>query len=155
MTTCITTNKFLFAFFAMIFLTSISLLANVAPADELICGKWESSEKNLVVQVYKEDNKFKAEIVWFNPGGGKPMEDCVDLHNPDVSLRCRKVLGMSVLLDMVYKPESNSWEDGTIYDAKNGRQWNASINIDKNGLLNVKGYWHFKFIGRTLTFRRM
>jgi uncharacterized protein (DUF2147 family) len=62
---------------------------------------------------------------------------------------------MSVLSDMNYKAETNSWEDGTIYDAKNGRQWNASINIDKDGLLKVKGYWHFKFIGKTLTFRRV
>jgi uncharacterized protein (DUF2147 family) len=149
------TNKFLFIFFPMILLTSINLSANVVPPEELICGKWESSEKNLVVQVYKENNKFKAEIIWFNPGGGKTMEECVDLHNPDVSLRCRKVLGMSVLVDMCYKSNTNSWEDGTIYDAKNGRQWNASINIDKDGSLKVKGYWHFKFIGRTLTFRRV
>ena len=41
MTTCINTSKFLFVFFAMFFLTSINLSANVAPAEEMICGKLE------------------------------------------------------------------------------------------------------------------
>ena len=42
-----------------------------------------------------------------------------------------------------------------IYDSKNGRDWNASACIDKSGMLKVKGYWHFKFIGRTMTFNRV
>ncbi|MDB5011423.1 MAG: hypothetical protein JWQ06_2212, partial [Mucilaginibacter sp.] len=42
-----------------------------------------------------------------------------------------------------------------IYDAKNGREWDASAYIDKNGELRVTGYWHLKFIGRTMSFTRI
>jgi uncharacterized protein (DUF2147 family) len=62
---------------------------------------------------------------------------------------------MSVLRDLTCHPETNSWENGIIYESKNGREWNASIYIDKNGALKVKGYWHFKFIGKTMTFSRV
>ncbi|MDB4904744.1 MAG: hypothetical protein JWQ63_4025 [Mucilaginibacter sp.] len=62
---------------------------------------------------------------------------------------------MEVLRDLIYDADTNSWEDGMIYDAKHGRDWNASAHIDKNGFLKAKGYWHFKFIGQTMTFRRM
>jgi uncharacterized protein (DUF2147 family) len=56
---------------------------------------------------------------------------------------------------MEYEPKSNSWENGKIYDAKNGREWDASAYIDKSGELKVIGFWHFKFIGRTMTFVRV
>jgi len=147
--------KFLFACFSLSFFTGIKQPANVAAPAEQICGKWESSEKNLAVQVYKEDNKFKAKIIWFVNTGGKSLDTWTDVNNPDESLRSRKILGMSVLTDLCYKSCSNSWEDGMIYDAQHGRDWNASAYIDKSGLLKVKGYWHFKFIGKTMTFIRM
>jgi len=62
---------------------------------------------------------------------------------------------MNILNDMVYKPKSNSWEDGKIYDAKSGHEWDASARIESNGELRVIGYWHLKFIGRTMVFRRV
>jgi uncharacterized protein (DUF2147 family) len=102
-----------------------------------------------------QDNKFRAKIIWFNGGNLAKMGARTDIRNPDTSLRNRKILGIEVLRDLIYDADTNSWEDGMIYDAKHGREWNASARIDKNGFLKAKGYWHFKFIGRTMTFRRM
>jgi uncharacterized protein (DUF2147 family) len=147
--------KFLLVLFSLGFFSGINPPSHIAPPSEQICGKWESSEKNLIVQVYCEDNKFKAKIIWFINSGGKPLDTWTDFRNPDESLRSRKILGMSVLNDLCYKPDTNSWEDGMIYDAEHGRDWNASAYIDKNGILKVKGYWHFKFIGKTMTFNRV
>jgi len=98
---------------------------------------------------------FKAKIIWFSQTGGRPMEYWTDRHNPDPALRSRKILGLSILRDLEYQPGSNSWENGIIYDSRHGREWNASAYIDDEGQLRVKGYWHFKFIGRTMTFRRV
>jgi uncharacterized protein (DUF2147 family) len=122
-----------------------------------VCGKWLSTDKNLEVQVYKENNSFKAKIIWFDDSDDKtkPMEIRTDTDNPDVNLRTRKVLGMSVLENLVYVPETNSWENGVIYDAKHGRYWDSSAYIDKHGLLRVKGYWHYKWIGKTLSFTKV
>ncbi len=88
-------------------------------------------------------------------GDPNDMDKWTDKHNPDPALRSRKILGLNILKDMVYHEDTNTWEDGTIYDARHGREWNASAYIDKNGLLRVKGYWHLKFIGRTMAFRRL
>jgi uncharacterized protein (DUF2147 family) len=147
--------KFLFIVFSLSFFKGTSQPVNIAAPSEQICGKWESSEKNLIVQVYNEDNKFKAKILWIVNTGGQSLDTWKDVNNPDESLRSRKILGMSVLNNLCYKSCTNSWEDGMIYDAQHGRNWNASAYIDKNGLLKVKGYWHFKFIGQTLTFKRI
>jgi uncharacterized protein (DUF2147 family) len=119
-----------------------------------ILGKWVSSDKKLIVQVYKEKDQFRAKIVWFNDDPSKPMEEWRDKHNPDPALRNRKIVGLEILNGLRYDEDSHSWEGGKIYDAQHGKQWDAAGYIDKDGSLKVKGYWHIKIIGRTMVFHR-
>jgi uncharacterized protein (DUF2147 family) len=133
----------------------ISKVVIAQPPANKVCGKWESTDKNLIVEVYKVNGDFKAKIIWFDDGSVEMMRACVDDKNPDKALRTRKVLGMDVLTGLVYQPATDSWENGMVYDAKHGREWNAAAYINKHGELKVRGYWHFKFIGRTLTFYRV
>lgn len=123
----------------------------------LICGKWQSSEKNLTVEVYPYKNTFKAKIIWFNGGvsKAKPMETISDVKNLDPALRNRKVLGLDVVENLVYNPSSNSWENGKIYEVQSGKYWSAAAYLDKTGVLKVKGYWKVKLIGKTMTFNRI
>ena len=131
-------------------------IATTSNCDQII-GMWMASEKNIVVQVYKDGDSFKASIVWFDDSDDKtkPMDERLDYKNPDKSLRTRKVLGMQVLKNLAYNASSNSWENGIIYDAKNGHEWNSCASIDKDGALKVTGYWHFKFIGKSIKFSRI
>jgi uncharacterized protein (DUF2147 family) len=147
----------MFKYLVLIFFINLGFSASVeaVPSAEQICGKWVSSEQNLIVQVYKEGDQFVAKIVWFKDDPSKPMGEWCDIKNPDPQLRTRRILGMNVLSELKYDPDKQSWEDGMIYDAKNGRQWNASAYIDKEGALKVKGFWHFKIFGKTMTFKRV
>jgi uncharacterized protein (DUF2147 family) len=122
-----------------------------------ICGKWASTEKNLVVEVYPYKNTFKAKIIWFTGGvsKAKPMETITDVKNPDPSLRTRKVLGLDVVENLVYSPKSDTWEGGKIYEVQSGKYWSAAAYLDKGGLLKVKGYWKMKLFGKTMTFKRV
>jgi uncharacterized protein (DUF2147 family) len=131
-------------------------IATTSNCDQII-GMWMASEKNIVVQVYKDGDSFKASIVWFDDSDDKtrPMDARLDYKNPDKTLRTRKVLGMQVLKNLEYKASSNSWENGVIYDAKNGHEWNSCASIDNEGVLKVTGYWHFKFIGKSMKFSRV
>jgi uncharacterized protein (DUF2147 family) len=119
-----------------------------------ICGKWMSSEKNLQVDVYKTGDEYKARIIWFRDDTSKPMDEWRDSHNPDPALRNRRILGMDVVRGLKYDKDNDSWEDGIVYDAKQGREWSAAAYIDEHGLLRVRGYWHFKLFGKTMVFKR-
>ena len=127
------------------------------PKANIICGKWMSSTKDLVVEIYPYKNTFKARIVWFSGGvsKAKPMETITDIKNPDASLRNRKVLGLDVVENIIYNADSNTWEGGKIYEVQSGKYWDAAARIDKSGLLKVKGYWHVKLLGKTITFQRV
>jgi uncharacterized protein (DUF2147 family) len=147
-------HSWLISFLTLFLLTKVQATPSV-PSKEAVCGKWETTDNSLIVNITLEKGQYKATMVWFRDTDGKPLDYWKDVHNPDPALRGRKLHGMSVLTGLKYHSDTNSWEDGTIYDSKHGKYWNAAAYIDKNGFLKVKGYWHFKFIGKTLTFRRI
>ncbi|TSJ44490.1 DUF2147 domain-containing protein [Mucilaginibacter corticis] len=120
-----------------------------------ICGKWESTDNNLIITITLHKGQYRAIIDWFSDTEGKPLDYWKDKRNPDPALRSRTIHGMNIIKQLRYDPESRTWEDGMIYDSKHGKEWNAAAYIGKKGLLHVRGYWHFKFMGKTMTFRRI
>ncbi|MCC8409854.1 DUF2147 domain-containing protein [Mucilaginibacter sp. UR6-1] len=139
--------------------TAITLLLtlNNTPQNngDAILGQWTSEDKKMVVEMYKQGNEYRGKMVWFKDDDSKPMNEWTDKHNPDEKLRNRKLLGMDVVTGLVYDRDSKSYNDGAIYEAKSGKTWNASAKLADKDVLKVKGYWHVKFIGRTMIFRRV
>ena len=131
--------------------------ASANPNPDAILGQWMSTRRNVKVQVYKEGNEFRGRVTWFKDSDdpSKPMATRTDEHNPDPKLRQRKVLGMQVLSRLKYNLKTDRWENGRIYDAKTGRTWSSVAYLDEEGVLNVKGYWQFEFIGKTMRFRKV
>ncbi|MDB5156168.1 MAG: hypothetical protein JWR50_875 [Mucilaginibacter sp.] len=149
-------NKLMFKFLILSFLTVFAPKHITINDADRICGKWISSNKDIIVQVYKDGNGFKGKMVWFkNIDNSKTMDEWTDKHNPNPALRNRKLIGMDILSTMNYVPQSDSWENGKIYDSQTGKEWSASVRISKEGALKVTGYWHLKFIGRTMSFTRV
>jgi uncharacterized protein (DUF2147 family) len=138
-----------------IFLFSQAIVAQSKEND--IVGKWMSIEGNLMVEVFKVNNIFKAKVLWFNDTDdkSKPYTIRTDEKNPDKALRNRKLLGLEVLHGLTYNVEDQKWEDGKIYDAKSGKTWDACIWMTEDHLLKIRGYWHFEFLGETMKFKRI
>ncbi len=135
-----------------VFCSSHSIAQNNADA---ILGQWISENKNCIVEVFKQADEFKAKVAWFNDKGKKPMNEWLDEKNPDKSLRSRKLIGMEVLNKLHYNTEDNVWEDGVIYDASSGKKWDSVVWLTKDNLLKVKGYWLFRFMSETRTFKKV
>lgn len=110
--------------------------------DEIL-GRWKATDKSVAVNIYKEGNNFKAKVIWFDErlGSGTPMNTRTDSHNPDVSLRNRKVIGMDILKNLRFNSENQRWENGKIYDASSGRTWDTFAEIKQDGQLFVRGFW--------------
>lgn len=132
------------------------LTTGILPQDR-ICGKWISEQENCIIQVYKNGNEYGAKLIWFDDSDdkNKPMNVRVDEKNPNKALQSRKLIGLDVADNLTYNPETNSWENGLIYDAKSGRTWSSAASVSREGLLKVTGYWKFKFIGKSMNFKRI
>ncbi len=133
-----------------------SVSSNRTYKEDAIIGRWMTIDKSLEVEVYKEDNNFKAKIIWFKvQDTTRPLNTRTDEQNPNPALRSRKWLGLEVLSQLKYNADDDEWQDGIIYDPKHGREWDSVAWINDSGLLKVKGYWGFKWISETLTFERL
>lgn len=135
---------------------SIALPAAPKNEEDKIIGKWVTEKKNLIVEVYKCGNEFKAKVVWFNDRDDRtrPLNARTDYQNPKPALRTRKIVGMDVLSQLTYSKDTMTWENGIIYDSRTGKEWNSCAYMTSDGRLCVKGYWHFKIFGKTMTFHR-
>ena len=143
-------------FFLILFLIFIIFLNSYAQNNSnAIIGKWMTTDNKLIVEVYRQNNDYKAKIIWFKDVNDKAMHERLDEKNPDKALRNRKWIGMEVLRNLQYHAENDEWADGIIYDAKHGKEWDSVAWINKEHLLKVKGYWVFRFISETLTFKRI
>ncbi len=122
-----------------------------------ITGRWMSTENNLEVEIFKTGNEFKARVIWFDDSDdkSKPLDTRCDVKNPDEQLRTRKVIGMEVMRGLIYNPNNDDFENGRIYDASTGRNWNANALLMTNGQLRVRGYWHFQLLGQNIFFKRI
>ncbi|MEY4316157.1 MAG: hypothetical protein RI977_1534 [Bacteroidota bacterium] len=119
---------------------------NTAEGDAII-GKWLNQEGTSHIKIFKATNgsfagKFYGSIVWLKEPlkNGKPKVD--DLNN------------LQILKDFVYDAEDKEWEDGTIYDPKNGKTYSCYMTLDGTKL-NVRGYVGVSMIGRTSVWTRV
>ena len=117
-------------------------------------GVWLNEEGTGKVKIYKAKNgKFYGKIVWLKEPlrNGKPK---LDEENPDEEMRKKQILGLLILKGFEKEEdEENEYEEGTIYDPKNGKTYSCVIthNGDK---LDVAGYVGFSWIGRTTVWTR-
>jgi uncharacterized protein (DUF2147 family) len=134
---------------ALILACTPTLKAQVA--DDIL-GNWLNQEGTAKIHVFKAINgKFKGKyfgkIYWLKEPtkNGKPK---VDEKNPDASKRNVEINGLILLNNFEFDADDKEWEDGTIYDPKNGKTYSCNITMDGDKL-NVRGYVGISMIGRT------
>lgn len=113
-----------------------------------ILGEWYTAEKKAKVQIYKANGKYHGKILSLkepiDPDTKKPK---TDKNNPDPKKRNNPLIGMNIIKDFEYK--DGYWQNGTIYDPENGKEYSCYIEVYDAKTLKVRGYIGFSLIGRT------
>lgn len=119
-----------------------------------IVGVWKTGEGNAMVRIYKNGEKFQGKIVWLkepkDPETGKPK---IDKNHPEEANRTRPILGL-VNIWGFSQTGKNLWEDGNIYDPKNGNTYSCEIKMINSKVLEVRGYIGVSLLGRTDTWTK-
>ena len=131
-------------------------LSAVAQKGDAVIGKWKNGEGTGIVEIYRTTSgHYAGKIIWLkepiDPETGKPK---LDKRNPDESKRNVPTLGLINMHGFKYNEEENVWEDGTIYDPKNGKEYSCKMELKDNNTLKVRGYIGVSMIGRTDTWTR-
>ncbi|MFO7615524.1 MAG: DUF2147 domain-containing protein [Bacteroidales bacterium] len=122
---------------------------------DAILGTWLNEDRDAHVGIYKENGKYFGKIVWLKDPidevTGKPK---LDDENSDPELRKRPVMGLVLLKDFVYDGDGE-WEDGTIYDPKNGKTYSCYMSFGDENTLKIRGYIGISWIGRNTYWTRV
>lgn len=129
----------------------IPLISQAQQADAIV-GKWYTQDKDAHVEIFKEGEVYHGKMVWLKEPteNGKPK---VDKNNTDKAKRDRPILGMRLLSDFVH--DGDTWEDGTIYDPRNGKSYSCTIKLLDKDTMEVRGYVGIAAFGKTVEWTRV
>ena len=127
----------------LILFFALTMIAWLGYAQD-IKGKWLNEAGDAQVEIYESNGKMNGKIVWLAKG-----PDTRDIHNKDEKLRSRKLMGVNILTGLTKKKDK--WEDGRIYNPKNGKDYKCSIWLEGDKL-KVRGY--IGFLHETQTWKR-
>lgn len=132
----------------LILLSFLSFLNQAQTKANSIVGKYMVPSKDGAIQISESNGKYYGKII-LNKEASK-----LDLNNPDAEKQKRKVLGLNILNNFTFDGD-DTWENGTIYDPKNGKTYSCKITQNLNGDLNIRGFVGISLLGRSELFTKI
>jgi len=133
---------------------SLPILVNAQKEGDKLLGLWFNTEKDAKIEIYKCGDKYCGKIVWLKTPNNENGTPKVDKDNPDEKLKKRPIMGLNLLSGFEYAGDGE-WEEGEIYDPKEGKTYSCVITFEDAKTLNVRGYVGFSLIGRTVEWTRV
>lgn len=146
-------NKRFFAFFLLFGLLMATFSVQAATSPDAVLGVWKNGEGTGMIQIFKKGDKYYGRLVWLkvaNTPEGKPR---TDVNNPDESKRNVLLKGLENMRDFTYTGD-NKWENGKIYDPKNGSDYSCEMTLVDPNTLEVRGFIGVSLFGRTDVWKR-
>jgi uncharacterized protein (DUF2147 family) len=133
----------------LLFLTFLWTMSAAAQSINDYQGYWWNEDRSGIVELIVSADSIEGITRW-----GKTPD--TDKHNPDPALRERSLKDISFLWGFSYDAKHNSWQDGKVYDPKNGKTYDAKMSLSKSGdELEMRGYVGISLFGRTAVFTRV
>jgi uncharacterized protein (DUF2147 family) len=119
-----------------------------------ITGKWktfddETGDAKSIVEIYEKNGKIYGKIIEILEKG-KEDKTCDKCKG---SKKDKPVKGM-VIIEGLSK-DGDNWEDGTILDPRNGKEYKCRISLENSDKLKVRGYLGVSLLGRTQYWTRI
>ncbi len=120
-----------------------------------IVGVWYNQAKDAKIDIAKCGDTYCGKIIWLKepnyPAGsrdGTPGTPKLDHNNPVAAKKKTPVMGLQIVTGFKYAGE-NLWNDGKVYDPKNGKTYSAKMTLISPTQLNLRGFVGISMFGRT------
>ncbi len=126
----------------------LGIFSSAQKSPDEICKTWYNGEKTAKIQIYKIGLKYFGKIIWLKDSKDKYGKDKLDINNPDVKKRNDNVIGSLMLTNFTYKGD-NRYENGQIYDGRNGKTYTCILTLESESKLKVRGFIGLILFGKT------
>ena len=130
---------------------SLTVVAAPAFAEDIL-GLWDAGESH--VEIYACGDRLCGRIAALDEPLDEEGKEKLDKNNPEPALQSRPLLGMDLIAGFV-KAGKKKWEDGTIYDPRDGKTYKCVMKLQRDGSLKVRGYVGPPLLGKTVVWTRI
>ena len=148
-------KKYFFGFglFFVFSLLLAALPARAAVGPDDVLGVWKNGEGTGMIQIFKSGDKYFGRLVWLKVPTTPEGAPRTDVNNPDEARRKTPLKGLVNMRDFTYAGDGK-WENGKIYDPKNGSDYSCEMTLVDPNTLEVRGYIGVSLFGRTDVWKR-
>ena len=132
----------------------------LAEDGDAILGTWNTAANRGRVEVFKQDSKYAAKILWLreakfpaNDDQGMAGKPKVDRNNPKADLRQRSLVGLQIMEGLTYAGKK-LWDHGHIYDPETGKTYKCKMTLVATNKLELRGFLGISLLGRTTVWTR-
>jgi uncharacterized protein (DUF2147 family) len=125
-----------------------------------ILGIWLNAEQDASIEITMCGERYCGRIIWLKepdyPAGAKdgmPGTPKLDHNNPDPMHRKDPIIGLEIVKAFRFVGDDR-WEDGTVYDPKNGKTYQGKMTLLSSHRLDLRGFIGISLLGRTTTWTR-
>ena len=134
----------------LVVVAALSMAAASAFAED-IRGLWDAGESH--IEIYSCGELLCGRIAHLDEPLDEDGKPELDKNNPEPALQSRPLLGMDLIAGFS-RAGKRKWEDGTIYDPRDGKTYKCVIKLQRDGRLKVRGYVGVPLLGKTVVWTR-
>ena len=118
---------------------SITLMALAAAAaaggPDAVVGRWMTETRHGIVEITRCGTSICGKLLTSDGIAANPAVK--DVNNKNENLRGRSLKGLQMLGGFTF--DGSRWDDGTIYNAEDGKTYDARITITDANTLKLRG----------------
>lgn len=111
----------------------LSVVGGASAAESPALGEWRVEDGAATIKIVDCGGRLWGVVASEKIPGG------IDAKNPDKAKRNRPTLGIPVLINMKKSADERDKFEGNIYNAKDGKTYEASIQVKSANTLEVEG----------------
>lgn len=118
-----------------------------------VTGLWLDGSGRAGIEIVRCGTQLCGRIRWLREPQAADGRPKADVHNENPALRSRPLCGVPMLEGFV-PAGPDSWEDGRIYNPEDGATYHATLRLQSDGTLRVRGYVGVPLFGKSQIWSR-
>ncbi|MEM0942927.1 MAG: DUF2147 domain-containing protein [Pseudomonadota bacterium] len=135
---------------ALLFLLPTFAAANGDPA----FGLWLTENERAIIEIRPCQDRACGRIVWMDNQMTEAGAPKIDENNPIPALRRLTICGIP-LVGNFKKVDPGSWQGGYVYNPRDGKSYEAEIQVQEDGSLRMRGFVLVSVFGKSQTWTRV